>query len=483
MSDTHPTNVLIIMSDEHSRKVLGCYGGARAKTPNLDRLAARGTIFKNAYTPSPICVPARAAFATGLECHQTGHWDNATPYTGTPQSWGHKLQQNGNLVGSIGKLHYRNVEDATGFDFQELPMHLVNGVGDVLGCVREPLPRRWKARAMADDAGRGESSYTRYDRQITGAAVDWIKARGEEKASEKPWCAFVSLVAPHFPLIAPDDFFDLFADSGIMPTKAVDEPEHPWVSELRRCFVYDNFTEERIRTALTAYYGLVSFMDDNVGQILDALDETGQAANTRVIYVSDHGDNMGERELWGKSNMFEEACGIPTIAAGPGIPKGRALETPVTLTDIYPTVLDAVGLGPADDRPGRSLMDLANADDAPERVAFSQYHAAGACTGAFMVRKGPWKYIYYAGLAPQLYNLEDDPEELHDLGVNPKYGDVRDAFAEELAAICDADEVDKRCKADQRAIIEANGGLEAVLERGGFGATPAPGEAAKFVKA
>ena len=482
MSD-RATNLLIIMSDEHTRKVLGCHGNDLVKTPNLDRLAARGTMFTDGYTPCPICVPARASFATGLYGHATRHWDNATPYIGEPHSWGHKLQQNGNRVGSIGKLHYRNVDDPTGFDFQEIPMHIVEEVGDVLGCVREPLPRRWKSRALAENIGPGESGYTRYDRDITDKAVEWIAARGVEPQSETPWTCFVSMVAPHFPLIAPEDFYNLYDASGRMPTKPVDDPEHPWMSELRRCFVYDNFTDEKTRIALASYYGLVSFMDANVGRILDALDDAGLSDSTRVIYVSDHGDNIGERQLWGKSNLLEEAAGIPTIVAGPGIPAGRVCETPVNLTDVYPTVLETMEIADDGHRPGQSLASLANAPDDPERVVFSEYHAAGACTGAFMIRKGRWKYIHYVGMEPQLFDLDDDPEETRDLGTAPAQAAVRDALLSELRAICDPEGIDRQAKADQAAIVEKHGGREAVLERGGFGGTPAPGEKPQFEKA
>jgi len=476
----NPTNLLIIMSDEHSRKVLGCYGNDLVKTPNLDKLAARGTLFTDAYTPCPICVPARASFATGLYGHATGHWDNATPYIGDPHSWGHRLQENGNLVGSIGKLHYRNPDDPTGFNFQEVPMHLNDGVGDVLGSVREPLPRRWKARTMAEKIGPGESGYTKYDRQITEAAVDWLGEHGGRTA-DKPWTLFVSFVAPHFPLIAPEEFYALYDASGRMPSKDADDPEHPWLAALRECFVYDNFTDETTRIALASYYGLVSFLDSNVGRVLAALDDAGQTETTRVVYVSDHGDNMGERQLWGKSVMFEESVGIPAIIAGPGIPDGRIHRSPVSLTDIYPTVVEAMGLGDdGQDRPGRSLIDLANAIDDPERMIFSEYHAAGAVSGAFMIRRGRWKYIHYAGMTPQLYDLLDDPEECRDLGADEDYAEVCDALYAELRLICDPDEVDRDAKATQAAIIEKHGGRDAVVAKGGFGGTPAPGETAVF---
>lgn len=476
-------NLLILMSDEHSRKALGCYGNPLLKTPNLDRLAARGTLFSNGYTNCPICVPARAAFATGQYGHTSGHWDNATPYIGEPHSWGHALQQAGVTVGSIGKLHYRNAEDDTGFDFQQLPMHLVGGIGDVLGCVREPLPVRWKTRTMAEKIGPGETSYTAYDRSIAEAATNWIADRSSDE-DEKPWALFVSMVAPHFPLIAPEEFYELYEAAGTMPSKLADDPDHPWLVAFRECYPYDNFTDETTRIALASYFGLVSFLDNNVGKILNSLDAAGLTDNTRILYVSDHGDNMGERGLWGKSTLYEESAGIPMIAAGPGIPAGRVSTTPVSLIDVYPTVIDAMGLQPDGEiRPGRSLMEIANSDDDPERVAYSEYHAAGAYGGAFMIRRGRWKFCYYINMPPQLFDLEADPQELHDLGKSADHADVRASLEADLRAICDPEDVDRRAHRDQAAIIDANGGRQKVVDRGGFGATPPPGEAPQFTAA
>ncbi|MEK9555183.1 MAG: sulfatase-like hydrolase/transferase, partial [Gammaproteobacteria bacterium] len=300
------TNQLIIMTDEHTRKVLRCYGNTIVKTPNLDQLAKRGTVFSNAYCNVPICVPSRASFATGQYAHTSGHWDNATPYTGKPESWGHALQRSGIQVGSIGKLHYRNSEDAVGFDFQTLPMHVVNGVGDVLGCVREPLPRRWKALSMAEDIGPGETNYNIYDRQVASEAVKWIKGKA---TSTKPWTLFVSLVAPHFPLIAPTEFYELYENMKLMPSKPKPKPEHPWLEAMRNCQLMDNFTPEKTRIALTSYYGLVSFIDDLIGKILAAVKSLELEGSTQIIYTSDHGDNIGERDLWGKSNFYEESVG------------------------------------------------------------------------------------------------------------------------------------------------------------------------------
>lgn len=466
-----PHNLLIIMSDEHSRQVCGAYGNEVAQTPNLDALAARGTLFANAYTPSTICVPARASFATGQHVHRTGHWDNSFAYAGAPPSWAHILTEAGREVVSIGKLHYRSAADDLGFQKSIEPMYL-HGEGDILGCVREPLPQRWVTRKMAEQIGPGETAYTEYDRRVRDAAIKWIGEQ-DKTAPDQPWTAFVSFVAPHFPLIAPKKFYELYGDLGLMPKKPKPENEHPWMVAFRNCFLYDNFDEKKIRIALASYYALVSFMDDNVGQVLDALTNSGMRENTVVLYVSDHGDNAGERELWGKSTLYEESVGIPTIIAGPGIQKGKISHTPVTLTDVFPTVLDVAGLL-SREHSTDSLISLAAANDEDERVAFAEYHAVGSPSGAYMIRQGRWKYIYYVGFEPQLFDLVTDPDEVNDLGESKEHSDIRQELHSILCSICDPDEVDARAKADQRAKIEGHGGRDAVVEKGSFGATPAP---------
>ena len=473
-----PFNQLVLMTDEHTRKVLGCYGNKIVKTPHIDRLARDGTLFENAYTNVPICVPARASFATGDYAHRSHHWDNATPYSGTPESWGSALRKAGVTVGSIGKLHYRNADDDVGLEFQKIPMHVVDGIGDVLGCVREPLPKRWKSLSMAENIGPGETSYNIYDRQVAEEAINWLSTHGSQ---EKPWVLFVSMVAPHFPLIAPQKFYDLYDQLGLMPTKPRETPEHPWHHAMRNCQIMDNFTLERTRVALTSYYGLVTFVDDLIGKILEAVEQNNLGDNTQIFYLSDHGDNIGERDFWGKSNFYEESVGVPCILKGPTIPAGKISKTPVSLVDVYPTILKTAGITPKA-KPGTSLVDLANADDDLERLVFSEYHAAGSATGAFMVRKGHWKLIYYVSMRPQLFNLADDPEELRDLGVDPKHEYIRMQLETELRSICDPETVDASAKADQMAIVNANGGIEAVVAKGGFGATPPPGVKPEFAK-
>ena len=352
-------------------------------------------------------------------------------------------------------------------------MHVLNGIGDVLGCVREPLPKRWKALSMAENIGPGETNYNIYDRQVAKEAIDWLTVHGNQ---EKPWVLFVSMVAPHFPLVAPEEFYSLYDHLELMPKKTRENPEHPWHQAMRNCQIMDNFTPEKTRVALASYYGLVTFIDDLIGKILETIDQSNLNNNTQIFYLSDHGDNIGERDFWGKSNFFEESVGIPCIIKGPDIPAGKVCKTPVSLIDIYPTILKSAGINHRA-KPGTSLNDIANSNDEPERLVFSEYHAMGAATGAFMIRKGHWKFVYYVSMQPQLYNLLEDPDELYDLGCASKQADIRNKMEAELRSICDPEAVDRLAKADQIAIVNANGGIEAVVARGGFGATPPPGVA------
>lgn len=476
-----PTNLLIIMTDEHNPKVTGYEGHPIIQTPNMDRLAAAGTRFKSAYSNSPICVPARATFATGQYVHKTGYWDNAIAYDGRVPSWGHRLQKEGNPVTSIGKLHYMKEEDPTGFDEQILPMHIAHGVGDLQGLIRNPMPVRYQSREFAEQIGPGDSAYIKYDRMIAEAARKWLKGKSENPG-DKPWMLFVSFISPHYPLIVPQEFYDLYPTSDVpMPKKLADTAllDHPWWAEFRKAYIFDQYfaDDEQRRVAIASYFGLCTFVDDLIGTILDEVETDGLNDTTHIVYTSDHGENLGARGLWGKSTMYEESCRIPMIVTGPDIGAGKVRETPVSHVDIYPTVLDCAGLEPEGheaDLPGRSLVDSCLDGDDRDRTVFSEYHAAGSTTGSFMLRKGAYKYIHYLGFEPEVYDLDADPEELDNIaGRSDMVGTIRD-FEEELRATVDMDAADSASKRDQAAWMDKHGGAEKILEGPGINGTPSP---------
>lgn len=479
-------NFLVIMSDEHNPKVTGYEGHPVISTPNLDRLAAGGTRFDACYTTSPVCIPARAGFACGKYIHQMGFWDNADAYDGTIPSWHHVLRERGHRVVSIGKLHFRLPGEDHGFSEEQIPMHIIDGKGDLMGLVRDDMPRRGGAKKMAAMAGPGESAYTLYDRDIAARAQIWLREHGRRDAG-KPWVLFVSFVAPHFPLTAPPEHYYRYFNQDLpLPKLYAREhrPRHPYLEDYRNSFCYDDHFEspDEVKRALAGYFGLVSQLDEHIGKIMATLEDAGLAGATRVMYTSDHGDNLGSRGLWGKSTMYEEIARVPCLLSGPGIPAGARVADPVSHVDAFPTLVESVGVpfGPLrDSHPGYSLVDIANGSR-PERTVLCEYHGMGSTTGAFMIRDGRYKYVHYVKYAPQLFDLERDPEEIHDLAGDPAHAAALEQCRRKLYQLCDPVEVDARAKARQAQLLADNGGREAVIARGDLGFTPAPGVAADF---
>ncbi|HKY93921.1 MAG TPA: sulfatase-like hydrolase/transferase [Kiloniellales bacterium] len=470
-------NLLILMGDEHNRDFLGCAGHPVVRTPNLDRLAERGTRFTAAYTPSPICVSARASLQCGRPVHQIGAWDSATPYRGRPESWGHRLRDAGQRCLSVGKLHFLRSEDDNGFAPELLPMHIWKGIGWVIGLLRDDPPVSTACREFAEQLGPGRSSYTDYDEKVASTAACWIAEEGSK--ADGPWTLFVSLTAPHYPLLVPEPFWTPYAKAELAPPAHYrnGQPRHPVLERLARCFNYDDyFDQERVLQAQRSYCGLLAFHDHNLGLVLEALAASGQADRTLVLYTSDHGESLGAHSSWAKSTMYEHSAGVPMILAGPEVPRGRVAETPVSLLDIHPTAVQAAGLRPSDaeaDLPGRSLLELVTAGE-PERPVISEYHDGGAITGITMLRLGRWKYVHYVDYAPQLFDLANDPTEARDLAADPAHAATLARLERELRRHLDPEGVNARAFADQAAAIERLGGREALRQVEDFGYTPLP---------
>ena len=469
-------NLLILMSDEHTRSVLGAYGNRFVRTPALDCLAAGGVRFDNAYTSSPICISARASFATGLPVFEHRCWSSAEAWYGEPRSWMHCLRERGHDVVSIGKLHYRSAGDDNGFSESLLPMYLANGGrGWPQGLQRKPMGQFPEAAEMAARLGPGESDYTRYDRDITSAAVDWLSAR---RPGDDPWVLFVSFVSPHFPLTAPDDYYDLYRDAELPPPfdrEPAARLHHPVMDEMRAFWNYaDYFDPESELVALRNYYGLCSFLDANIGRVLDALESAGLAGDTQIVYTSDHGDQIGNHGIWGKCFMYEDSAGIPMLLAGPGIAPG-VNPTPVTLNDIALTAhaaLGAVPERPDEDWRGRPLQIFVTHPE-PGRAALSEYHDGGSPCGVFMLRKGRYKYIHFAeDHPPLLFDLAADPQEVRNLADAPGYAETLAGLNVQLHEILDPEAVNHQAFADQARMIESLGGMDAIRALPSFNHTP-----------
>lgn len=466
------TNLLVICSDQHNPHIAGFMGNSLACTPNLDRLAARGTVFEHAYTPTPICVPARAAMATGDYPFRGGFWDNAHPFCGDQMSWGRRLEEAGYYVAAVGKLHFKDDSSRT-FPGQRIPMNVKGGLGDLMTACRVGNGTTPQLRKQIQAAGEGDSDYIHYDREIAREAVRFLKT--EAGSLGRPWCLYAGFTTPHYPLKVPEEFMKQYEPYSQFPLAAEwEDPSglHPALRNYKRKVQMEKewLSAEEIKRAEAAYYGLTAFLDSQAGAVLDALREAGLEESTRVLYLADHGDSAGEHGLFFKSTMNEGSVGIPMIAAGPDIPAGRREKRCVSLIDVYPTLLQYAGLERTKEEkglPGISLSDTIAGNGEAERPIFSEYHCAGFSGSEYMLRKGRWKLVRYTGYDQcQLFDLETDPQEDHDLGGLQEFEEVRAELNRELEAVCDPEELDRRSMEDQKRLIEEKGGLKAVLEKG-----------------
>lgn len=481
-----PANLLFLLSDNHAKSVVGCYGNPLVRTPVLDALAARGTRFSAAYTASPICCPARAAIATGRYPHQTGYWDNAIVYDGRVRSWMHELRDAGYDVVSVGKLHFRSTLDDNGFSQEIAPMHILNGKGGVSMLLRwsgrEPVNRgQWEL--YLEKSGVGDTAYQAYDRDITARAIAWLERRAQKNG--RPFALFVSYVSAHPPFAVPQRLWDLYRDVDVPLPQAfspADRSDHPWVRNLRERMGFGDIDDPaRLADILRAYYALSTHLDEQIGKVIEAVDRLGLAASTLVLYTSDHGEAAGAHGLFGKFSFFEDSAGVPLIIAGPDVPAGVRIDEPVSHVDLYPTIVEGAGLVPHPGEPplgGESLWPIMRGAKRSAPV-FGEYHAAGSASGNFMLRQRDDKLICVVGTPSQLFDLASDPDELHDLADTPA-GHVKvRALEAELRRICDPEAVDARAKDDQRRKAEFWGGDEAILAEGLLVYTPPPGVAAE----
>lgn len=484
---TSPANLLIFLTDNHSRDFLGAAGHPIIKTPNLDQIANNGVRFTNAYCASPLCCPSRAAIATGRFPHETGYWDNSLAYDGIVPTWQKRIRDQGHLVSSIGKLHYRSARVDNGFTEEIIPLHIVDEKGALIALLRatpEGMPVRKGHRKIYEDSGVGEADYQIYDREITKNAVDWLSKHG--KAHDKPWVLLVSYASPHPPFKVPQKYWDLYPlDQVPMPVqwRKDEQPQHPatqylaWMNDFEQ-----DLDEDFVRRVVAGYCGLISVIDDQVGEVLRAMEDLSLEDSTRILYTSDHGEAAGHHGIFGKANHYEHALGVPLLIAGPDVPENKVVHQISSHVDLFPTLVEAVGaeLAPEDSSlPGVSLWP-AFFSDGDERTAFAEYHAMGARNAGFSLRKGNHKLIYHVDMPRQLFDLQNDPMEENDLMQQGHEEPVADALEADLRSIVDPEVVDQRAKQDQLAHAENFGGIEEVRKAGVFSASPIPGKSVQI---
>lgn len=429
-------NILLIMTDQHSKHFLGCYGNEIVRTPSLDRLASEGMRFTSAYCPAPLCVPSRMSFMTSRTPSRNRVWNNEGILSSAIPTWAHALTVAGYETSLIGRMHFKGLDTRHGFENRPIGESGASHPGVPLLCTEEGRQCRahyhggsGQDRGCVTQAGRGNTTYQYFDEKRTEKAVEYL--HGHAGAVERPFAAVLGFTLPHCPFIASKELYDYYAERVDVPR--IEEEQPATIRRFREVRnILEPLSEKQVRVARAAYYGLCEHFDSLIGQVLDTLDETGLTKNTIVLYTTDHGEMAGDHGCWWKSNYYEGSVGVPLIARLPGvIEPGSVSDAVCGLMDLGPTFAEIPGAS-LPDTDGHSLWSTLRGRH-PENwqdETFSEFcDQRGGLLASRMIRSGKWKlwtYVDPQDLPPALFNLEDDPNELNDLGQDPTYADIRE---------------------------------------------------------
>jgi len=449
-------NVLFIISDDLNN-MLGCYGDELAKTPNIDRLAARGVRFEHAYCSFPLCGPSRNSMLTGLYPNSTGILSNAQIFRQTipsQVSMPQAFRNAGYFAARIGKLYHYNVPKSVG----------TNGHDD---------PGSWELELNPAGVDRLEEEsqiFTLTPGQFGGTLswyaspkddayhTDGIMAENAEwvlercaKQKDRPFFLAVGFYRPHTPYVAPQPYFDLYPEDEMPVVQGVKQDQSdippPGLASYKK--EQDKLTDELRRQCRQAYDASISFMDAQVGRVVDALDRLGLADNTIIVFTSDHGYHMGEHGLWQKQSLFEESARVPLLIVAPGTPANGVAKSPVSHVDLFPTLAEMCGITPPSNIQGQSLAGMLQ-DPSEEGRGWAitqvvrgggprRQRPAGAAPDRFFgysLRTPRWRYTEWddGQEGRELYDHDADPREITNLAEHSDYAQTVAELSEQLQA-------------------------------------------------
>ena len=445
-AEEQPYNVLFIISDDLSATALSCYGNDVCKTPNIDRLADRGTRFTRAYCQGTYCGPSRASFMSGYYPHAVGElgYNSPRPALGERATWAQHFKNAGYYTARVGKIYHMGVPGGIeeGTDGSDDPASWT----EKFNC---PGPE-WKA------PGKGETleGNPKGKRPVVGGNTfvvveaegdDLVHADGKAAAKaceliakhkdERFWLG-VGFVRPHVPFVAPAKYFEPFLpyDSIKLPKKLKgDWDDIPKAGINYKTSENMKMDIRRQKKAVGGYYASVAFMDAQVGKVLDALEKAGLEDQTIVIFTSDHGYHLGAHDFWAKVSLHEKSAAVPLIISVPG-KKPAVCESLAELLDLYPTVAALCGLEVPDRLQGKDLSPLL--DDPKARVRDAAFSVSPMQQG-FLLREDKWAYIQYgedASKGIELFDMEKDPQQFTNLAANPEYKTVVEGFKAKMSA-------------------------------------------------
>ena len=448
-------NFLVIMVDQLNGTLFPDGPVDWLHAPNLKKLAAASTRFANTYTASPLCAPGRASFMSGQLPRRTRVYDNAAEFASDIPTYAHHLRRAGYATCLSGKMHFVGPDQMHGFE-ERLTTDIYPADFGWTPDYRKPGERiEWWYHNMGSVTGAGVaeiSNQYEYDDEVAYNAVRKIHDLGRRQ-DERPWMLTVSFTHPHDPYVARRKYWDMYEDCDhLLPEVpmmdyAAQDPHSKRIFDANDWRSFD-ITEQNIRDSRRAYFANISYLDDKIGEIMAALQAMDLDEDTSILFVSDHGDMLGERGLWFKMSFFEGAARVPLMIKSPDMKPGR-IETPVSTLDVLPTLAALAGIDMSEIMPwtdGRSLAAPEGLGDHPVRM---EYAAEGSYAPLVALRQGRWKYTHCELDPPQLFDLEADPHELENLAGNAAYADMAAGFAEAVRGYWDMDAYDAEVRQSQ----------------------------------
>ncbi len=461
-------DVLLLMVDQMTVRAMSMYGNAVAKMPYLDKLASESVLFENAYCAAPLCAPARVALLTGRHPFSVNAFDNACEFPASIPTAAHYLRKLGYFSTLCGKMHFIGPDQLHGFDSRLMtdvypssyawapswdkgPSYITSGV--TCASIIEAGPCIRSLQIDYDD----EVCY-----RSTQMLYDLARQRGRQS-----FFLTVSFTHPHHPFTITEEYWNRYAQQDIdlpdvrgLPFEQLDYHSRGLYFAHGR-HLHD-INSEHVRNARRAYFGMLSYLDDKIGHLLQVLEQTGLAGNTLVIFTSDHGEMLGERGMWHKHHFYEAAARVPLTLRLPGKLAPSKIDAPVSHIDLLPTLLDMLGeTEPLGRLQGNSLMPALQGGTV-EHPIFCDYLAIGPCVPCRMIRMGDHKYMYTHGHDEQMFNVSQDPDEMTNLAKDSSSQAVKSQLKHALFEHWDPDEIDQRVRASQRrrSVINMSPGMQ-----------------------
>ncbi len=457
-------NILFIQVDQMAAPLLPIHGPSPLQVPNIARLAERGVVFEAAYCNSPLCAPSRFSMMAGQLASTIEAYDNAAELPAAVPTFAHHLRLAGYRTLLAGKMHFVGPDQQHGFE-ERLTTDIYPADFGWTPDWTRPGERQnyFHVRTSIEEAGPyARTLQLDYDEEVAARAEQALYDLARDP-DDRPFFLLASFTHPHDPYAISKPYWDRYEGVDIplprVPRIAV-EDQDPHSARLMRCYdvAGSAFDDETLRRARRAYFGSSSYVDDKVGALLNALEASGAAQDTVVLFTGDHGDMLGERGLWYKMSFFEGSARVPLLVAAPGRFAPARVARPVSLLDLFPTLLELAGAEtpePVEALPGRSLLPLLEGrpEGGPSEV-LGEYLAEGAAGPLAMIRRGHFKYVVGEDSPAQLFDLARDPDELDNLVGDPDHAEIAEAFAREVAERWDfADLKERVIRNQQRRLL------------------------------